>query len=134
MSCLAQPTNNSTSNSQTFTMTEPSQSKFTDLKFKCQQCNLYGQLLVIDAPYAKTKEFLSFAFLFIVGIGLTGLFFLAGYEVFPKLYKIYSLLIAFLIMIMVIIMTLLAVILANIIRRKKQTLQCTRCQSTGPFE
>ncbi len=115
-------------------MTESSANKYTDLKFMCKQCNLYGQLLVIDAPFAKIKELISFAILFVLGIALTGLIFLAGYEVFPKLYKIYSLLIALLLVVTIFIMTLLALIMANTLRRKKQTQQCTRCQSTGPFE
>jgi hypothetical protein len=115
-------------------MNESSPDKLTDLKFMCKQCNLYGQLFVIDAPYARAKELFNFVILFILGIGLTSVVFLAGYEVFPKLYKIYSLLIALLLVIAVFIMTLLAVIMANTFRKKKQTLQCTRCLSTGPFE
>ena len=116
-------------------MTESSTpNKLTDLKFMCKQCNLYGQLFVIDAPYAKVKELLSFLLLFVLGICATGLVFLAGYEVIPKLYKIYSLLVAVLLVISIFLMTLLALIMANSFRRKKQTLQCTRCESMGPFE
>ena len=108
--------------------------KLTDLKFMCKQCNLYGQLFVIDAPYAKVKELISFIFLFILGIGVTGLIFLGGYEVFPKFYKIYSLLIAVVLVISIFLMTLLSLVIANNLRSRKQTLLCTRCDSTGPFE